>query len=156
MSSRTDTSSIGLRTAQESRLNFPGAGLKAILTALSARDETRPLHCNDGDPEPDPTPRCESVPIPGRRRVDPICARERARFSTAGAPHSPRWIDTAMRLKRCKGRPGRLEITSPLLLRYVPPRRSVIGRDSESRRHRRVWLGTTRAETQAVQGASQR
>jgi type I restriction enzyme M protein len=84
-------------------LKLPAPARKAILSALSERDETAEI-CRDshGNPEPDPELRDnESVPLPaGQDPVDAqgVPASVRAFFDREVKPHLPdAWIDTSKR-----------------------------------------------------------
>ncbi|MGH7503938.1 MAG: type I restriction-modification system subunit M [Longimicrobiales bacterium] len=111
-------------------LKLPAPARKAILSALSERDETAAI-CRDthGNPEPDPELRdTESVPLPAG--VDPADAdgvpvSVRAFFQREVKPHIPdAWIDTAKR-DLMDGRVGLIgyEINfNRYFYRYTPPR----------------------------------
>ena len=89
--------------ADKADLKLPAPVRKAILSALSERDETaRICRANDGWPEPDPQLRdTERVPLPeGSDPVDgdglPLSVREF--FDREVKPHVPdAWIDTSKR-----------------------------------------------------------
>jgi type I restriction enzyme M protein len=111
-------------------LKLPAPVRKAILSALSERDETAAI-CRDsaGIPEPDPDLRdTESVPLPAG--ADPadaegVPASVRAFFEREVKPHVPdAWIDTGKRDPR-DGRAGLIgyEINfNRYFYRYTPPR----------------------------------
>ncbi len=90
---------------------LPAPVEKAILSALSERDETAAIcHDKDGNPEPDPELRdTESVPIPegdDPAGADGVPASVRAFFDREVRPHVPdAWIDTGKRDPR-DGRVG--------------------------------------------------
>jgi type I restriction enzyme M protein len=105
-------------TAKSAGLKLPASARKAILSALSERDETASI-CRDKDrnPEPDPELRdTESVPL--AESVDAFFARE-------VKPHVPdAWIDTAKRDPK-DGQVGIVgyEINfNRYFYRYIPPR----------------------------------
>ncbi len=89
--------------AKKAGLKLPAPIVKAILAALSERDETAAIcRDNDGNPEPDPELRdTESVPlVDGPDPVDSqgIPASVRAFFEREVKPHvSDAWIDTNRR-----------------------------------------------------------
>jgi len=92
--------------ARKARIKLPTPVRKAILSALSERDETAEI-CRDkkGDPEPDPELRdTESVPLPvGDDPVDAegVPASVRAFFDREVVPHVPdAWIETGKRDSR--------------------------------------------------------
>jgi len=109
---------------------LPAPVRKAILSALSERDETAAI-CRDadGNPEPDPELRdTESVPLPaGDDPVDAdgVTASVHAFFEREVKPHVPdAWIDTTKRDSR-DGRVGFIgyEINfNRYFYRYTPPR----------------------------------
>jgi type I restriction enzyme M protein len=104
--------------AADSGLRLPAPARKAILSALSERDETAAIcRDRDGNPEPDPELRDpESVPL--AESVDAFFARE-------VTPHVPdAWIDTTKRDAK-DGKVGSVgyEINfNRYFYRYVPPR----------------------------------
>jgi type I restriction enzyme M protein len=89
--------------ATNAGVRLPAPARKAILSALSERDETAAIcRSNDGSPEPDPEVRdTESVPLPaGDDPADPegVPASVRAFFDREVRPHVPdAWIDTRKR-----------------------------------------------------------
>ena len=99
-------------------LKLPAPARKAILSALSERDETAAIcRDNDGNPEPDPELRdTESVPL--AERVEAFFERE-------VKPHVPdAWIDTSRRDPK-DGKVGLVgyEINfNRYFYRYTPPR----------------------------------
>jgi type I restriction enzyme M protein len=104
--------------AKNAGVRLPGPARKAILSALSERDETAAVcRDKDGNPEPDPELRdSESVPL--AESVDAFFARE-------VGPHVPdAWIDTA----KCDAKDGEVgsvgyEINfNRYFYRYKPPR----------------------------------
>lgn len=111
-------------------VKLPAPARKAILSALSERDETAAI-CRDehGNPEPDPELRdTESVPLPaGGDAVDRegVPASVRAFFEREVRPHVPdAWIDTSKRDPK-DGRVGLVgyEINfNRYFYRYTPPR----------------------------------
>ncbi len=117
-------------TARKAGLKLPAPVEKAILSALSDRDESAAI-CRDkeGDPEPDPELRdTESVPLPDGddpADADGIPASVRTFFDREVRPHMPdAWIDTAKRDPR-DGRVGIIgyEINfNRYFYRYTPPR----------------------------------
>jgi type I restriction enzyme M protein len=116
--------------ARKAGLKLPAPVEKAILSALSDRDESAAI-CRDkeGDPEPDPELRdTESVPLPDGddpADADGIPASVRTFFDREVRPHMPdAWIDTAKRDPR-DGRVGIIgyEINfNRYFYRYTPPR----------------------------------
>jgi type I restriction enzyme M protein len=116
--------------ARKAGLKLPAPARKAILSALSERDETAAI-CRDkeGNPEPDPELRdTESVPLPaGEDPSDAIGvpASVRAFFDREVRPHVPdAWIDTGKRDPK-DGRVGLIgyEINfNRYFYRYSPPR----------------------------------
>lgn len=89
--------------ARKAHLKLPASILKAILSALSERDETAAI-CRekDGIPEPDPDLRdTESVPLtndPDPADEQGVPASVRAFFDREVKPHVPdAWIDTTRR-----------------------------------------------------------
>jgi len=111
-------------------LKLPAPVRKAILSALSERDETAAV-CRDADgsPEPDPELRdTESVPLPegdDPADAEAVPASVRAFFEREVRPHVPdAWIDTARRDPK-DGRVGLIgyEINfNRYFYRYTPPR----------------------------------
>ena len=106
------------RAAQSARLKLPAPARKAVLAALSERDETAAI-CRDaeGHPEPDPELR-DSETVPLTETVEAFFARE-------VAPHMPdAWIDTA----KCDSKDGQVGIVgyeinfNRYFYRYRPPR----------------------------------
>ncbi len=116
--------------ARKAGLKLPAPVEKAILSALSDRDESAAI-CRDkeGDPEPDPELRdTESVPLPDGddpADADGVPASVRTFFDREVRPHMPdAWIDTAKRDPR-DGRVGIIgyEINfNRYFYRYTPPR----------------------------------
>lgn len=116
--------------ARKAGLKLAAPVRKAILSALSERDETAAI-CRDasGAPEPDPELRdTESVPLPEEKdRVDAdgVPASVRAFFAREVLPHVPEsWIDTARRDHK-DGHVGLVgyEINfNRYFYRYTPPR----------------------------------
>jgi type I restriction enzyme M protein len=116
--------------ARKVDLKFPAPARKAILSALSERDETAAI-CRDadGNPEPDPELRdTESVPLPAGddpADAEGVPASVRAFFDREVKPHVPdAWIDTAKRDPK-DGRVGLIgyEINfNRYFYRYTPPR----------------------------------
>jgi type I restriction enzyme M protein len=104
--------------AKKSGVKLPTSARKAILSALSERDETAAIcRDRDGNPEPDPELRdTESVPL-----AEPI----EAFFEREVRPHVPdAWIDTARRDPK-DGEVGLVgyEINfNRYFYRYTPPR----------------------------------
>lgn len=103
---------------------------KAILSALSERDETASI-CLDkgGNPESDPELRdTENVPLPSGADpadVEGIPASARAFFETEVKPHvSDAWINTSKRDKKdgCVGIVGYEINFNRHFYRYIPPR----------------------------------
>jgi type I restriction enzyme M protein len=117
-------------TMKKSGLKLPAPVRKAILSALSERDETAAI-CRDadGNPEPDPELRdTESVPLPiGDDPVDRegVPASVRSFFDREVKPHVPdAWIDTSRRDPK-DGKVGLVgyEINfNRYFYRYTPPR----------------------------------
>jgi len=116
--------------AKQAGLKIPSSVVKAILAALSERDETAAICCGkDGRPEPDPELRdTENVPLPdGEDPVDAegVPASVRAFFEREVKPHVPdAWIDTNKRDPK-DGRVGIVgyEINfNRYFYRYTPPR----------------------------------
>jgi type I restriction enzyme M protein len=116
--------------ARKAGLKLPAPVEKAILAALSERDETAAI-CRDkeGNPEPDPELRdTESVPLPegdDPADADGVPASVRAFFDREVRPHVPdAWIDTGKRDPR-DGLVGLIgyEINfNRYFYRYTPPR----------------------------------
>ncbi len=116
--------------ARKGGLKLPAPVRKAILSALSERDETGVIcRDQDGNPEPDPELRdTESVPLqPGDDPADAegVPASVRAFFGREVTPHVPdAWIDTGKRDPK-DGRVGLIgyEINfNRYFYRYTPPR----------------------------------
>ncbi len=116
--------------ARKAGLKLPVPVEKAILSALSERDETAAIcRDKDGNPEPDPELRdTESVPLPeGDDPADAegVPASVRAFFDREVRPHVPdAWLDTGKRDPR-DGRVGVIgyEINfNRYFYRYTPPR----------------------------------
>jgi type I restriction enzyme M protein len=117
-------------TMKKSGLKLPAPVRKAILSALSERDETAAI-CRDadGNPEPDPELRdTESVPLPiGDDPVDRegVPASVCVFFDQEVKPHVPdAWIDTSRRDPK-DGKVGLVgyEINfNHYFYRYTPPR----------------------------------
>jgi type I restriction enzyme M protein len=116
--------------ARKADLNLPTPARKAILAALSERDETAAVcRDSDGNPEPDTDLRdTESVPL--SEGADPVGAdgvpdSVRAFFEREVKPHVPdAWIDTARRDEK-DGHVGSIgyEINfNRYFYRYTPPR----------------------------------
>jgi len=116
--------------ARKAGLRLPAPARKAILSALSERDETAAIcRDRDGNPEPDPELRdTESVPLPASG--DPadsegVPASVRAFFEREVRPHVPdAWIDISKRDPR-DGQVGLVgyEINfNRYFYRYTPPR----------------------------------
>lgn len=116
--------------ARSARIKLPAPARKAVLSALSERDETAEI-CRDSDgaPEPDPELRdSESVPIPAGPDPaddDGVPASVRAFFDREVKPHVPdAWIDTGKRDQK-DGLVGVIgyEINfNRYFYRYTPPR----------------------------------
>jgi type I restriction enzyme M protein len=116
--------------AKQAGIKLAAPVRKAILSALSERDETAAI-CRDADgaPEPDPELRdTESVPLPvGDDPVDAdgVPASVRAFFAREVLPHvTDAWIDTAKRDEK-DGHVGIIgyEINfNRYFYRYTPPR----------------------------------
>ena len=104
--------------AKKAGVKLPAPARKAVLSALSERDETAAIcRDNDGNPEPDPELRdTESVPL-----AEPV----EAFFEREVKPHVPdAWIDTSKRDPR-DGQVGVVgyEINfNRYFYRYTPPR----------------------------------
>lgn len=118
------------RAAKKAGLRLPAPARKAILSALSERDETAAI-CRDrnGAPEPDPELRdTESVPLPpgdDPADADGVPATVRAFFEREVLLHVPdAWIDTARRdLKDDRVGIVGYEINfNRYFYRYTPPR----------------------------------
>jgi type I restriction enzyme M protein len=116
--------------ATKAGLKLPAPARKAILSALSQRDETAAIcRDKDGHPEPDPELRdTESVPLPAGddpADAEGVPASVRAFFAREVKPHVPdAWIDTSKRDLR-DGRVGLIgyEINfNRYFYRYTPPR----------------------------------
>ena len=116
--------------ARKAGLKIPAPARKAILSALSERDEAAEIcRDKDGRPEPDPELRdTENVPLPAGddpADADGIPASVRAFFEREVAPHVPdAWIDTSRR-DRKDGQVGVVgyEINfNRYFYRYTPPR----------------------------------
>ena len=130
MKDRAEFEVVLERAAADAGVRLPAPVRKAILSALSERDETAAI-CRDreGRPEPDPDLRdTESVPLPpGDDPVDVegVPASVRAYFEREVLPHVPdAWIDTSRRDPR-DGRVGLVgyEINfNRYFYRYTPPR----------------------------------
>jgi len=116
--------------ARQAGVKLPAPARKAILSALSERDETAAIcRDNEGNPEPDPELRdSESVPLPaGDDPVDAegVPASVRAFFEREVEPHvGDAWIDTRKR----DGRDGKVGVVgyeinfNRYFYRYTPPR----------------------------------
>jgi type I restriction enzyme M protein len=116
--------------ARKADLKLPAPARKAILSALSERDETAAIcRDEDGEPEPDPELRdTESVPLPAGddpADAEGVPASVRAFFDREVKPHVPdAWIDTGKRDPR-DNRVGQIgyEINfNRYFYRYTPPR----------------------------------
>lgn len=116
--------------AQKASIKLPAPARKAILSALSERDETAAIcHDRDGHPEPDPELRdTETVPLPeGDDPVDAegVPASVREFFEHEVKPHvKDAWIDTGRR-DPGDGKVGLVgyEINfNRYFYRYTPPR----------------------------------
>jgi len=116
--------------AKKAGLKLPAPIIKAILVALSERDETAAVcHDNDGNMEPDPELRdTESVPLvdgPDPADAQGVPASARAFFEREVKPHVPdAWIDTTRRDHK-DGLVGLIgyEINfNRYFYKYVPPR----------------------------------
>ena len=107
------------RRGEEGRSQAAGAVQKAILSALSERDETAAIcRDKDGNPEPDPELR-DTESVPARRRASS------AFFEREVKPHVPdAWIDTS----KCDEKDGKVGIVgyeinfNRYFYRYTPPR----------------------------------
>jgi type I restriction enzyme M protein len=117
-------------SASKAGLKLPAPGRKAILAALSERDDTAAIcRDKDGNPEPDSELRdTESVPLPaGNDPADAegVPASVRDFFEREVRPHvEDAWIDTSKRDAR-DGRVGLIgyEINfNRYFYRYTPPR----------------------------------
>lgn len=116
--------------AGKSGLKLSAPASKAILSALSERDETAAIcRDTDGNPEPDPELRdTESVPLPegdDPTDADGVPASVRAFFDREVKPHiEEAWIDTGKRdLKDSRGGLIGYEINfNRYFYRYTPPR----------------------------------
>jgi type I restriction enzyme M protein len=115
---RDEFESMLTAAARKAGVKLPAPIQKAILSALSERDETAGIcHDKDGNPEPDPELRdTENVPL--SESIDVFFERE-------VKPHVPdAWIDTAKRDEK-DGRVGIIgyEINfNRYFYRYAPPR----------------------------------
>ena len=118
------------KATRKAELKLPAPAKKAILVALSERDETAEIcRDKDGEPEPDPELRdTERVPLAeGENPVDAdgIPTSVRAFFEREVKPHVPdAWIDTSKRDHR-DGKVGLVgyEINfNRYFYRYKPPR----------------------------------
>jgi type I restriction enzyme M protein len=116
--------------ARKAGVKLPAPARKAILSALSERDNTATIcRDKDGNPEPDPELRdTESVPMPAGddpSDAEGIPASVRAFFDREVLPHVPdAWIDTGKRDPRA-GQVGLIgyEINfNRYFYRYTPPR----------------------------------
>jgi type I restriction enzyme M protein len=116
--------------AKKAGIKLPAPVRKAILSALSERDDTAAIcRDKDGNPEPDPDLRdTESVPLPAGADLvdaDGVPASVRAFFDHEVKPHVPdAWIDTGKRDER-DGHVGIVgyEINfNRYFYRYTPPR----------------------------------
>lgn len=116
--------------AKKADVKLPAPARKAILSALSERDDKADIcQDSDGNPEPDPELRdTESVPLPaGNDPADAsgIAASVREFFDREVKPHVPdAWIDTRKRDAK-DGRVGLVgyEINfNRYFYRYTPPR----------------------------------
>ena len=118
------------KAVRKAGLKFPAPVIKAILSALSERDETAvACHDKEGNPEPDPELRdTESVPlVDGADPADEegVPASVRAFFEREVKPHVPdAWIDTSRRDEK-DGQVGIIgcEINfNRYFYKYTPPR----------------------------------
>ena len=118
------------KATRKAELKLPAPAKKAILVALSERDETAEICRNkDGDPEPDPDLRdTERVPLAegeDSEDDDGVPASVHAFFEREVKPHVPdAWIDTSKRDHR-DGNVGLVgyEINfNRYFYRYKPPR----------------------------------
>jgi len=116
--------------ARRADLKLPAPIFKAILSALSERDETAEI-CRDeeGHPEPDPELRDnENVPLASGddpADEDDVPASVRAFFDREVAPHVPdAWINAAVRDHRDKlvGKVGYEINFNRYFYKYTPPR----------------------------------
>jgi len=117
-------------TLEKAALQLSAPAKKAILSALSERDEDAAIcRDKDGGPEPDPELRdTESVPLPaGDDPVDAegLPASVRAFFEREVKPHVPdAWIDT----RKCDAKDGHVGLVgyeinfNRYFYRYTPPR----------------------------------
>lgn len=116
--------------AHKAKLRLSAPVEKAILSALSERDETAAI-CRDkeGNPEPDPELRdTESVPLSegdDPADADRLPASVRTFFEREVRPHVPdAWIDTS----KCDPKDGRVGLIgyeinfNRYFYRYTPPR----------------------------------
>jgi type I restriction enzyme M protein len=115
---------------KKAHLKLPAPARKAILSALSERDDNAAICADkDGNPEPDPERRdTESVPLPaGSDPVDAegLPASVRAFFDREVKPHVPdAWVDTSKRDPK-DGQVGLVgyEVNfNRYFYRYLPPR----------------------------------
>jgi type I restriction enzyme M protein len=116
--------------AEQAKIKLPAPARKAILSALSERDETATIcRDKDGNPEPDPELRdTESVPLPaGEDAADAegVPTSVRDFFAREVKPHvADAWIDTSKRDPK-DARVGLIgyEINfNRYFYRYTPPR----------------------------------
>ncbi len=116
--------------AKKAAVKLPAPARKAILSALSERDDSAEIcRDSDGTPEPDPELRdTESVPLPPGDDpvgVDGVPASVRAFFDREVKPHVPdAWIDTARRDPKNDevGLVGYEINFNRYFYRYMPPR----------------------------------
>jgi type I restriction enzyme M protein len=100
---REEFTAVLQAAARKAALKLPAPIFKAILSALSERDETASVcRDKDGNPEPDPDLRdTESVPLadgPDPADQQAVPASVRAFFEREVKPHVPdAWIDTSRR-----------------------------------------------------------
>jgi len=127
---RDELESLLDAAATKAGIKVPAPTRKAIVSALSERDETATVcHEKDGSPEPDPELRdTESVPLPasdGPVDDEGIPASVRGFFDREVKPHVPdAWIDTSKRDPK-DGHVGLVgyEINfNRYFYRYTPPR----------------------------------
>jgi len=127
---RTAFEDVLEKTAGKISLKLPAPVIKAILSALSERDETATVYVDkNGNPEPDPELRdTESVPLAdgdAPADADGVPVSVRAFFEREVKPHVPdAWIDTARRDEK-DGRVGIIgyEINfNRYFYKYTPPR----------------------------------